>query len=110
MKDKVFVVQHVPNFNYSKAKDYGDVCFILSHDDQFGSEPAPADHNFELMIKMKEVLTKEGYKAGTDYLLLSGSMSAQFAAGLVVSDFGNYHKTLKFDTNDRAYVELIVDR
>lgn len=101
---KVFVTQENPNFNYTKAEEFGDLVFVTTGD---------ISTNINSLLSQKvlnEISVKlDIFDPVCDYILLSGSPSVSAAVFLMLGNEGYRSlNLLKWSKMFNHYERLVI--
>lgn len=102
-ESRVFVTQYSDHLNFRKAEQFGAVTFLSER--EYRAEPAMAEANDRVR---NEIMTGlDGYIAGIDYILLTGSPIPTMIAGILMGRrIGATHNILKWNNQSKTY-ELV---
>ena len=101
---RVYVMQEVPNRDFTKAAKFGKIVFLTAREPtQYGESPLNADI-------MQEVATGLlPYRAGVDFVIPSGSPIVMAMCMMIIGRAGNKIKMLQWHNRERVYNEFVLD-
>lgn len=101
---RVFVTQEQTHIDYAQAEEYGDVvfCSLLDVPTVSGS------------LRTKQVIEDikskmQGYRAGIDYILPTGSPLNIATIMLLAGRVGDNHNILKWESRGRKYQRVVLE-
>jgi len=104
MKAKVFVTQERAHINYEQAEQFGEVVFVSLTDLPTVSSSLRAKKEMEsIQLAMKD------YRAGTDFILPSGSPLNIASVMIIAGRRGDRHNILKWESRSNSYSRVAIE-
>ncbi|MDQ6965267.1 MAG: hypothetical protein Q9M13_10155 [Mariprofundales bacterium] len=100
----VYVTQEQPHINYAQAEQFGDIVFCSLDD-------VPPVHGSLRTGRVTAAMASkmEGYRAGVDYILPSGSPLNIAAVMMLAGRRGDRHNILKWESRAKQYSRVLLE-